>query len=142
MTSPLQTVLATIGAHVTGQSLWGDRVQAVAMATSTLAKPCLLFFVAGGGRELVTPTRRNVRFSLSVKSVAESMQQAVTMQEAISGLLADAGSQDVSPRLPVQTGWEITTITEGRMIWTEELIDNTRRVYHAGYVYDITMEAI
>lgn len=138
--SPKGALYQVIYAHLNGESIWDNRVQPLMMASAGLTKPCLIFFGASGGRENSVPGRDSARFSLTVKVVADDMQQAIDGQAAISTLLHNAGSQDVNPRLPSQAEWAVLTVTEDREVWTEEAFEKAKRIYHAGYQYDILME--
>lgn len=141
MTSPKGALYQVMNAHLRNAStIWMTRVEPMMVATTGLQKPCLLFFAASGGRELSVPSRNSARFSVTVKCVAETMQQAVDGQAAISAALHNAGAQDINPRLPSHAEWQILTVTEDREVWIEETFENAQRVYHAGYQYDILME--
>lgn len=127
-------------------ALWGVNVQARAIATKGLAKPCLLFFVASSTALRSNPHHKQADIMLSVKGVAEDTQSvagmatAVAMQEAITLLLEDSGTQDINPRLPYNADWVITTVTEDREIWLEDLTSVDTTVYHAGHQYQVMME--
>lgn len=139
--SPIGAIYQVMNAHLkNGSPIWQGRVQPLAMASAGLEKPCLMFFHASGGRELSVPVRDSARFTLTVKIVAEAMQQAVDGQAAISTLLHNSGAQDVSPRLPTHVEWDVLTVTEGREVWIEEAFEKAKRIYHAGYQYDILLE--
>lgn len=127
-------------AHLNGQSIWGSRLEPLMMASADLEKPCLLFFRASGGRENSVPGRDSERFSLTVKVVVKTLQQAVDGQAAISTLLHNSGSQDVDPRLPSHAEWQVLTVTEDREVWIEEAFEKTERIYHAGHQYDVLLE--
>lgn len=139
--SPTGALYEIVYAHLNGFSpMWGNRVEPLMMASAALEKPCLMFFRASSGRENSVPNRDSARFSLTVKIVAETMQQAVDGQAAISTALHNAGAQDVSPRLPSHAEWQVLTVTEDREVWIEEAFQQAERIYHAGYQYDILME--
>lgn len=139
--APRNALYTVLNAHLRGASvIWGSRVQPLMMASAGLEKPCLLFFSASGGRENSVPTRNSARFSITVKVVTETLQQAVDGQAAISAALHNAGKQDVNPRLPSHAEWDVLTVTEDGEVWIEEAFEKTARIYHAGYQYDILME--
>lgn len=121
---------------------WSGRVQPRAVATASLDKPHLLFFHAGGGSMPSVPVRDKEDVIVTVKIVALSMATAIGGMGRISNALKNAGAQDVDPRLPSATGWQISTVTELRHIWREELFEGTQSIYHAGYQYEFVMEAI
>lgn len=140
MSAPRFALYQVLSAHLKGaEAIWGQRVEPLMMASAGLQKPCLLFF-ATGGRENSVPERDSARFSVTVKVVTTTMQQAVDGQAAISAALHNAGEQDINPRLPTQDEWHVLTVTEDREVWTEEAFENAARIYHAGYQYDILME--
>jgi len=142
----------TIGAHealykvmnarlVNGSALWGLRARAVEIADATLTRPYLLWFVASNMRyNMANAHKKRAEIVLSVKGVAEDMATALAIQEAITGLLDDSGSQDISPRLPYSADWIITTMTEDRAIWLQELTSVGKMIYHAGHQYQVRME--
>lgn len=139
--SPTGALYEILFAHLNGASpIWGSRVEPLMMASADLEKPCLIFFRASGVRENSVPVRNSARFSLTAKVVAETMQDAVDGQAAISTALHNAGSQDVNPRLPSHEEWNVLTVTEDREVWIEEAFEQAARIYHAGYQYDILME--
>lgn len=139
--SPAGALYEIMFAHlVNASTIWGTRVEPLMVASAGLEKPCLMFFRASGGRESSVPVRDSARFSLTVKVVTETMQQAIDGQAAISTRLHNSGSQDVNPRLPSHEEWQILTVTEDREVWIEEAFENAQRIYHAGYQYDILME--
>jgi hypothetical protein len=120
--------------------LWGVRVQPIEYVSSTLARPYVCFFQSSGGRDLVNPHRKNAAFTKSIKGVADDKATALAMQQAISELMDDSGRQDINSGLPVHAQWDITTVTEDREIWLDELFSGATHIYHAGHQYMFTME--
>jgi len=138
--SPTGALYQVMKATLKNAGSWGTRVEPMMVASAGLKKPCLLFFKASGMREQSVPSRDSARFSVTVKVVAETMQQAVDGQADISAALHNAGEQDINPRLPAHDEWHVLTVTEDRDVWIEEIFEGDRRIYHAGYQYDILME--
>ena len=143
----------TIGAHealykvmnarfstATEKSLWGGRAQAVEIANAKLVRPYLLFFVASNMTPASNPHIHKAEIVLSVKGIAEDMATALAIQEAVTGLLKNSGTQDLTPRLPYNADWVITTVSEDRAIWLEELSAVGNMIYHAGHQYMFRME--
>ncbi|GIL09275.1 MAG: hypothetical protein BroJett033_7860 [Chloroflexota bacterium] len=127
-------------AQLRGVAPWGERVQPLAVASSGLAKPYAVFFAVSSGRAPSVPVRDLARHTVSVKAVALDLATALGAQEAISGLLHNAGEQDVNPRLAAHPEWHVLTVTEGRAILIEEKFDGGLSIYHAGHQYDWLME--
>lgn len=141
MTSAEEALKIVFKAAFTGPSaLWGVNIESNEVASATLRKPCLIFFVASNARALVQPLRKNALLVVSVKGVAENAAMAYAMQDAISGLLDDSGRQDNDPRLPGNADWDITTVTEMRAIWLQEPFSQGKNFYHAGHQYQVRME--
>jgi len=136
----LQACYEVLYQTLRGVAPWGLRVQPLTVASAGLEKPYCVFFIAGGGRAQSVPTRDLARFTISVKAVALDLATSMTAQEAISGLLHNAGEQDVNPRLVTHPDWHVLTVTEDRAIWIEEKFEGARSIYHAGYQYDWLME--
>lgn len=139
--APKDALYQVLFNHLNNASpIWEDRIEPLMMASADLEKPCLIFFGASGGRENSVPVRDSARFTITAKVVAETMQEAVDGQAALSTALHNSGSQDVDPRLPSHEEWQILTVTEDREVWIEEAFQQAERIYHAGYQYDILME--
>jgi hypothetical protein len=148
----------TIGAHEacnlvintrlhSGSQIWGVRVQPGLIASSALIKPCVMFFIAANERyRQANALKKRVILTLSVKGIAEdapgvsALATALAMQEAITTLLDDSGTQDILSRLPYNGDWIITNVTEGREIFLDELTSVGKMVYHAGHQYEVMME--
>lgn len=120
--------------------LWGGRVQPLGVASAALVKPYVVFSLAAGGNDEITPNRDNASFIISIKGVAEDMATAFAIDDTVNGLLNDSGRQDTSPRLPVHAVWDILNVTKGRMIYVEEKFSNAQSIYHAGHQYNVVME--
>lgn len=138
----MQALYEILYGQLVNTTPWGTRVEPLEIASARLAKPYCVFFVASGGREAAVPVRDNARFVVSVKVVALKMADALGGQEVITGKLHNAGRQDVNPRLVAHADWDVTTVTETRVIWLEEKFEGALSIYHAGYQYEIMMEAI
>ena len=129
-----------------GSALWGVRVQSVEIAGSTLVKPYVVFFAAANIASRSNPHHKQAVLTISVKGVAEDTQSvagmatAVAMQEAITQLLDDSGTQDLTPRLPYNADWVVTNVTEDRTIWLQEYSSVGTMIYHAGHQYQVMME--
>ena len=141
MASAIQAAYEVLNAQLKGTNdpVLGQ-VQALSVASSKLSKPYTVFFWAGGGRLLSVPSRDHTRYTISVKTVALEMAEAVAGQAAITDLLHNSGVQDINPRLPTNATWQVLTVTEDRMIWLEEKFENALSIYHAGHQYEWLME--
>ena len=136
-----QAINEVLFSYLNGSSaIWGDRVQPLSEASSTLTRPYVVFFNAAGGRELSVPNRNHARFMISVKCVTLGMAAALGAQEVLTGLLHNSGLQDIDPRLPTHLDWDVLTVTEGREIYVEDKFEGAQRIYHAGHQYEVLME--
>lgn len=134
----LSTVLNT---HLrNASSLWGVRVQAADVVSSTLTRPYVHYFVASNLQPSSNPYHKKAEIVMSVKGVAEDMATALAIQEAITQLLDDAGDQDINDRLPYNAGWRFTTVSTDRAIWLQEYPAAGKTIYHAGHQYMFRME--
>jgi hypothetical protein len=133
--------------------LWGVRVEPLTTASSRLGAPgadgkrklYVVFFEVSGGANKVNPHRKNAEFVISVKAVGGDMANVMAASAVISTLLDESGRQDVgseaaNPHLPIHADWDVTTITEDRDIWLEELFSGAESIYHAGHQYQVNME--
>ncbi len=137
----LQAAYEGLSQHLKGANpLWGIRVQPLQVASATLVKPYVVFFLAADASENVTARRRNARLTISIKGVALDLATAMAMDEALNGLLDEAGRQDTGSQMPTHAVWDFLTITEGRMIYLEEQFAQAQPIYHAGHQYEFIME--
>lgn len=127
-------------AALNNKPLWANRVQPLEQATSTLAKPCVLFFPASNLRVPVSIRKKNYELIMRVKGVATDVATAFAIQDAISELLDDSGRQDFNPRLPINADWDITTVSAMQAIWLQENFSQDTTYYHAGHDYRVTVE--
>jgi hypothetical protein len=118
----------------------GDRVQALAVATAGIERPYVVFFQASHLRLPMAYGAVRHRYTVSVKAVADTMAQASALQDGILWALDDTGAYDGNTALSA-AGYTIATVSAGRAIWLEEMVDSARRIYHAGYQFVIEMEA-
>lgn len=141
MISAIQAVYEVTYSHLNNaSSLWGTRVQPLAVAGASLVKPYVVFFEASNQRRLSTPSAKMAEILLSIKGVTNVFGDALTMQQLITERMDDSGDQDINPRLPYNVGWRILTVTEQRSIWLEEKFSGALDIYHAGHQYLIVME--
>jgi len=139
----LQAAFEVLYSHLNGaNALWGQNVTSEQVASAKLEKPCVQFFLAGGGNELVSPNLRNARLTLSVKGIAYDMATARAIKAALGDLLEAGGTQDVAPKLPAHADWEITTVTMDRIISLDEKFEGAQSIYHRGNQYVLTMERL
>lgn len=141
MVDELTALFQVLYTHLRGANvLWGDNVTSESVAAAEIDKPFLQFFWAGGGNDLVSANRRNVQLTITVKAVANNMEQAQAMKAAVGDLLESSGSQDTSPQLPPHSDWTITTVTQDRIIYMDEMFEGALPIYHRGNQYVVTME--
>jgi hypothetical protein len=110
------------------------------IAPAGIARPYLVFFVAAGGES----NRRRVRdaeFVVTVKCVSNDGASAYTGAAYIETMLNDHGSQDTTPLSATNEDWDVTTITQDRVIDQVEMYEQAAPVYHAGHQYQVVMEA-
>ena len=131
--APLQALFEVLASKL-GSSAYPSSVDA------DVARPYTVFSWAGGGRERMRVRAKNARYTISVKRVADTLEEALAGNETISAALDDSGSQDYDPRLPSHPDWEITTGTEDREIFLEEAFEGAVHIYHSGHQYVFTME--
>ena len=120
--------------------LWGVRVQAATIVSPAVVRPYVHFFPASDMAYKTNPHKKRAELVYSIKGVAEKNADALAMREAITTLLEDSGSQDLTPRLPYHAGWIITNISEDRAIWLQENSSVGTMIYHAGHQYQVLME--
>jgi hypothetical protein len=134
----IETVL--IGLLRNGSPLWGVRVQAADIVSSTVERPYLHYFPASDMQPASNPHHKRAEMVYSIKGVAEDKATALAIREAITTLLDDSGDQDINPRLPYHAGWRVTTVSTDRAIWLQEYPAAGKTLYHAGHQYMIRME--
>lgn len=129
---------AIINRLATGGEAWGVRVWPD-RAPANPVRPYILYFVNSGGE------RNQVRevdalFSVTIKCVGDTMVQSIAGASRLGELLNDQGTQDVGLN-PLDAGpdWEITTVTQGRLVHLVEDFNNVEPVYHDGHVFDFGM---
>lgn len=143
MVDELQALFEVLNTHLRGANpLWGDNVTSEQVAAAELTKPFLQYFWAGGGNELISTNRRNVRLTITVKAVAHTMLEALAMKAAVGDLLESSGSQDTAPQLPPHSDWTILTVTQDRVISLDEKFEGGKSIYHRGNQYEFLMERV
>lgn len=143
--SALRALYLVLSSHLNAAAspvnLWGNRAKPLEEVEAGLEKPYSCFFWAGGGEErIAAPSTEEERLILTVKGVALDMKDALTMQQQITGLLRNSGSQDVDPRLPSNDDFDILTVTRDRVVWLVEKFEGAVDIYHAGHLYEFLME--
>lgn len=134
----IETVL--IGHLRDASALWGVRVQAADIVSSTVVRPYVHYFPASDMQPASNPYHKKAELVYSIKGVAEDKASALAIREAITGLMDDSGDQDINPRLPYHSGWRVTTVSTDRAIWLQEYPAAGKTLYHAGHQYRIMME--
>jgi hypothetical protein len=127
--SPTAALYQTIYAALTGD-LWADRVYPETVPAA-VARPYVVFFVSGGGAIYPTTTAA-ARLDVTVKVVADTLDDALTGADRLAVLLEGQGVQDGSATpLDAGSGWTLATITQGRTLLQVE----HPAIYHAGHVF-------
>ncbi len=121
-------------------ALWGVRVYASTIVGSQKLRPYVQFFPAADITPRSNPYHKKAELTYTIKGVGESNANALAIREAITTLLYDSGSQDLTPRLPYHAGWVITNVSEERAMWQEELSTDGKMIFHAGHQYRVQME--
>lgn len=138
MAIAFEALLVALNNKLTGQSLWADRVYPDAAPAGVTRPYVVHFYVSGGERN--ERQKKDARFVLTVKCVANTMTESLQGAALIDSLLSDAGSQDDSA-FTCGDGWEITTCTTDRMVHLTEMFAGADPIYHDGHQYIIMMEA-
>lgn len=121
-----------------GQSLWQDRVYPDSAPAGVIRPYVVHFYVSGGERN--ERQKKDARFVITVKCVAETMGESMQGAALLESLLNDAGSQD-DQAFTCGDGWEITTCTQDRLIHIKEMFAGAAEIYHDGHQYIVMMEA-
>jgi hypothetical protein len=142
MTVSAQEAIETILiSHLRNASpLWGVRVQAADIVSSTVVRPYIHYFPASDMQPASNPYHKKAELVYSIKGVSESKADALAIREAINTLMDDSGDQDINSRLPYHAGWRVTTVSTDRAIWLQEYPAAGQTLFHAGHQYRITME--
>ena len=130
-----------------GNGLWDARGYPMESPAS-ITYPYALWFPSGDTPERQAVHVQTVRMQMSVKGVCGEQDDitdphglALTMQSQLSDLLRWSGAQDAGGNsLPVNSEWDVLTVTQGRMIYLRAPLPDTSWSYHAGHVWDILME--
>jgi len=124
-----------------GAGVWGERCYADA-APAGVARPYVVWFVAGGGEANERVDRADAAYTVTVKCVADTLAAALVGAEQVHEALNDTGAQDRRAGL-VQpaNGWTISTVTAGRAVHLVERFEGAQAIYHDGYQFDVRMEA-
>jgi hypothetical protein len=136
----LESLLIAVKNTLSGD-IWGDRVYSDS-APATAEKPYVVYFWSGGGEANETTFAQDARLLLSVKCVADTMQESMTGANRISALLNDQGLQDVGNTITGDNEWAILTITQGGVLHLKEMFEGAMPIYHDGYQFDVSMEAV
>lgn len=131
-------LLVALQNKLSGQSLWADRVYPDA-APAEVIRPYVVHFLVSGG-ERNERQKKDARFVITVKCVANTMTDSMQGAALIDSLLNDAGSQDDSA-FTCGDGWEITTCTADRLVHLKEMFAGASPIYHDGHQYIVMMEA-
>lgn len=131
-----EAVYTALTNHLKNRSVWGDRVFADS-APARIVRPYVVFFVASGGDAHQTQ-KQDARMVLTVKCVADKLNESLQGADALTSALSDTGSQDDRPILC--EGWNITTITQDRIVHLKEMWEGATPIYHDGYQFIVTME--
>ena len=118
--------------------MWDERVRADYIE-SVKDRPYVIYFLSGGGNELVTRGRRNARLVVTVKVVADTLGDAMVGAERLQSLLDGQGSQEFSG-LVGDTVWDVLTVTQSTAVHLVERYEGVQPVYHEGHQYVFIME--
>ncbi len=141
MTEPWQGALLTaVYQKLDGASgIWGNRVRAD-FAEDTLAHPLVIFAISAGVERNQRPVDDPIASAL-VKCIAETRASALLGAAEITAILNDADDYVTAKRLTA-ADWHILTVSATEQIYLVEHIDGaSKQLYHAGAIFDITMEA-
>lgn len=136
--SALESLYRALPLALKGAGNWGDRVYPD-LAPATVDRPYVVFFWAGGGEANWTRTN-DANFVISVKCVANTMQDSMTGAGYIMAALNDKGTQDTRTCITNGADWTITTITADRAIHLVEAFAGANPVYHDGAQFRIIMQ--
>ena len=134
----LESVYRALPVNLKGVGNWGDRVYPD-QAPANVQRPYVIFFWAGGGE--ANWTRHNdADLIISVKCVANTMQESMTGAGLIAAALNDKGTQDSTSPLVNGADWTITTVTSDRVIHMVEAEANAVPIYHDGAQYRVILQ--
>lgn len=112
------------------------------IAPANADMPFITHSIQTGGEDNRRGDRQDASFTVLVKCLASTSTEAFAGVQWISDRLNDRGTQDRLNWLgAMPAGWTITTCTQGEAVMLTELYQNTAWIYHAGYQFNIVMEA-
>lgn len=139
----LAALFKTLRTHLINQGDWQSRLGPLEVLQNQVSIPYCAYYVNAQTRVLSVPRRNHQRIVVGVRAAANTLAAALAMQEQISELLHNSGSQDVDPRLPSHAEWHILTVTEERALNLLPVrVEGSIETYHAGYLYGVMMELI
>lgn len=109
------------------------------LAPADTERPFVLFARKPEGGETDVRRRPTETHVLMVEVIAERIEDAFDGAGRLVDLLRDQGSQE-SNGLPIDANWEITTVSQGVLIYRVELWNGVLPLYHCGYEYTFTLE--
>ncbi|MEM6280591.1 MAG: hypothetical protein AAF787_00240 [Chloroflexota bacterium] len=116
---------------------WGDVY--ADMAPADTPRPYVVFIYAGGGELLFTQDAQNARLVITVKAVADTQAAAFAGAAEIETLLRSQGTLE-GGGLTVTNGWNITAVTQDRVIHLTETYQGAKPIYNDGHQYVFMME--
>jgi len=108
------------------------------IAPPTTPTPFIIYGFESGG-EADRRRRDNQTLTMTVKCIADQLEDSLMNARQIRDLLRDQGDQE-GATFPPDAEWRFTTISQGLLGHLYEEWEDGRVFYHAGHQYTFTME--
>lgn len=132
----LEALYRAVRMQLAAETFFAGRVYADVAPPKTARPFCVFSYAAGGERnQLVKP---DAEIELTVRCVADTLQDAFAGAGAISNALNDADLSDPKA-LNGGPSWEILHTRQLGIVHMRELVDG-RDVYHEGHRFSFRME--
>lgn len=139
MSNATQAVFTAIQRRLLNKGVWQERIHAQVVPPQVV-RPYAVYFVVGGGPTNQTRAK-DALLTVTVKCVAEKLSDATQGAQEIAQLLHNHGAQD-GDDLPTVTGWQITTVTQGRAVSQLDMFSGTVAIYHEGNQYEFMVQEV
>ena len=134
----LHVLRKVIYRQLVNETLWGAEVYPE-RAPAKASRPYVVYFHVAGGNEVVTTGGGNARYIMTIKAVADRLEEALLCSQRIRELMDNHGSQEPAA-LPLHDDWDVTTTTRGRTVSVPDMFAGALPLYHEGDQYEFVME--
>lgn len=119
-------------------NIWGTRV-ALGLQPENVAMPYLMVLLLYGDPERET-TNPDVLYTVNIRCVAQTVEQAAQGYDEINALFDEKGSQEKKGPFLLATEWDIVYCIGGRDIHFPEIVaGGTGNIQHMGRDYNLKM---